>query len=328
MDPLFLPDIEREIFEFSAYADPKTMPFILILVAKHVQRWIEPLIYRHIDLYNKTSEVIPDILAMSRARGPNFLANAVRSISLENVPYSKTPTENLVKLLNACPSVKYLGICGGPFYPGAEIPDLQESIVKLERVTHLALPRADSFGCLVSSRASLGKPIPWNITHLDLGSRHFPRIGLLDDTVLPCLTHLAFGPFPEVFSFSGPHSIPAIRKVLDSRRHDLQCAWLTGKAWRETELMNLQDEEEYRRFLVVELTYPTSDEWMDNWNEMVEGTGCLWAPALKVLQKRAQGAGDGEDSTANGRIQSSSQTSGWQPPAQQSWFPPSKEGWV
>ncbi|KAH8828811.1 hypothetical protein DL96DRAFT_1595646 [Flagelloscypha sp. PMI_526] len=295
MDPLFHPDVEREIFEFSAYADPKTMPFTLILVAKHVQQWIEPLIYRHIDLYHKTSAVIPAILAISNARGPNFLTNAVRSISFENLDHNEMPTENLTKLINACPRVKYLGLCGNPFYQGNEKPDLQESIANLEGLTLLGVPFADCFICLTKTRASLGKTSPWSLTHLDLGADHFPPLELLDTDALPCLTHVAFGPFASGYRQFLSSSIPRILEFIESRRHHLFCVWLTGRAWKGTELMDLQYKEAYRRFFVVQSHFPSADEWMDNWNQMVEGVGSMWAPGLRVLERRAQGLKDEEE---------------------------------
>ncbi|KAH8828765.1 hypothetical protein DL96DRAFT_1595548 [Flagelloscypha sp. PMI_526] len=270
------------------------MPFVLILVAKHVQRWVEPLIYRHIDLYNKTAAVIPNILAVSKARGPDFLANAVRSMPFENRTHRKIAAENVIELVGACPKVKYMCICGGLFYSKEERPDLQESIVKLGSVTHVALPRAICFESLMSMRVRLDKPTSWNLTHLDLGSGSFPPIELLDVTTLPRLTHLAFGPDLDGFELSGPHSTSAIHNFLDSRRHQLHCVWFCGWAWQNTEFMVFQDKEKYRHFLVVQLDCPSPNEWMDNCNEMVEGIGSLWAPAIAVLQIRAQGAKGGE----------------------------------
>ncbi|KAH8828816.1 hypothetical protein DL96DRAFT_1595661 [Flagelloscypha sp. PMI_526] len=300
MDPLFHPDIEREIFEFSAYADSKTMPFTLILVAKHVQQWIEPLIYRHIDLYHKTSEVIPDILAIGEARGGDFLANAVRSISFENLDHNKTPAEMLTKLIDACPRVNYLGLCGNPFYPGSEQPELQESIAKLEELTHIGLPFSDCYFSLITSRGKLDKTTPWCLTHVDLGTHRFPPLKLLDIETLPYLTHVAFGPFPFGYGVLMLPTIPNILEFIEARGHQLRCFWLTGIEWNETELMKLQHENAYRHFLVVQLTAPSDDECMANWNAMVGGTGSLWGPALKVLERRAQGLNDEQESTKSG----------------------------
>ncbi|KAH8828815.1 hypothetical protein DL96DRAFT_1595656 [Flagelloscypha sp. PMI_526] len=142
------------------------------------------------------------------------------------------------------------------------------------------------------TRNNLGKTSPWSFTHLDLGSHSFPSLELLNADNLPGLTHLAFGPFTSGYSQFLSQIIPRVSEFIEARRHHLVCIWLTGKLWKGTELSKLQYEENYRHFLVVQFNFPTVRKWWGNWNDMVEGTGSLWAPGLRVLERRAQGLKD------------------------------------
>ncbi|KAJ7069411.1 hypothetical protein C8F01DRAFT_1112536 [Mycena amicta] len=99
--PVFLPELEREIFEITGWLHRTRIP-TLLRVARRVYIWLRPVLYRVLRLSNRSlSALIP---AMERE--PNFLRDVVRFIcwDRDNV----LTTEQTRLLLTICSGVEDL----------------------------------------------------------------------------------------------------------------------------------------------------------------------------------------------------------------------------
>ncbi|KAJ7935997.1 hypothetical protein B0H13DRAFT_1518013, partial [Mycena leptocephala] len=97
-------ELEREIFEYSAFSCPGSIPR-LVLVASSA----EPLLYRMLSL-SHTEAHFPrisssDCLKILDSKSASFLHDHVRCIDLTGVP-----TETAAPILSSCIGVVFLGI--------------------------------------------------------------------------------------------------------------------------------------------------------------------------------------------------------------------------
>ncbi|KAJ6518297.1 hypothetical protein C8R47DRAFT_960183 [Mycena vitilis] len=74
-------DIEREIFETTALMYYNTIPSLL-LVARRVNLWIEPLLYRIVVAHHWRSETMRALVNAMASKPPEFFHNAVRHFAL------------------------------------------------------------------------------------------------------------------------------------------------------------------------------------------------------------------------------------------------------
>ncbi|KAJ7446006.1 hypothetical protein B0H11DRAFT_2290741 [Mycena galericulata] len=151
--PFLPPELEREIFELSAYLHPESAPKLL-LVAPRVLTWIEPLIYRVICIEEDNAPVLHAL----RFKPPQFLDKNVQHLLLDSV------TDDAVEeILSACTRIRSLklAIDLDSLFGGTDLVDF--SLPLFTTITHL-----DMFGVLSEF---IG---PW------------PNLALL-----PALTHLA-----------------------------------------------------------------------------------------------------------------------------------------
>ncbi|KAJ7321089.1 hypothetical protein DFH08DRAFT_889920 [Mycena albidolilacea] len=103
-------DMEREIFEIAALARPTAIP-ILMLVAKRVKDWVEPLLYRVLVIFIYYRQemrgfpvITPEILQRVVAtQPPQFLQNHVKHLFLKDLRSSELET-----ILAACSGVTNL----------------------------------------------------------------------------------------------------------------------------------------------------------------------------------------------------------------------------
>ncbi|KAJ6601998.1 hypothetical protein DFH09DRAFT_900153 [Mycena vulgaris] len=85
-DRVFPPELERNIFEISALANPGTIPR-LILVARRVQEWLEPFLYRVVFLANTPPFPRLKLTILLRAiqnKPATFFRGAVRHLYIDN----------------------------------------------------------------------------------------------------------------------------------------------------------------------------------------------------------------------------------------------------
>ncbi|KAJ7803692.1 hypothetical protein B0H13DRAFT_2388860 [Mycena leptocephala] len=166
------------------------------LVARRVQNWVEPLLYRVVylspQLWSRRWEVdaphqqdiptfTPEILLRVIATKPTqFLANAVRHLFVDGA--SRMDHDEVAAIIAACSGVKDLFVQFVPSDLNCAIPDLQR----------LATAVAPLFQ---PSTVDFAHPLFRNITHLEVLDRPWAAFGGLD--LIPHLTHIAFNGIPS-----------------------------------------------------------------------------------------------------------------------------------
>ncbi|KAF8211007.1 hypothetical protein K438DRAFT_1959209 [Mycena galopus ATCC 62051] len=189
--PAFPPELEREVFEICAVSRPVTIPK-LMLVARRVKEWVEPLLYRIICLGRRPPTGFPEylienIMLAIRAKPPGFFEAAVRCLMVDDF---QDPDE-IDQILDVCTGVQRLFIYDAP-------DSWLDRIVSfpLERL-HLNYCDSLQFMRVLAPEHTLCR----RLTHLEI-------TGGMDDThavcdaliALPHLSHLAFSDRPFVHS--------------------------------------------------------------------------------------------------------------------------------
>ncbi|KAJ7446009.1 hypothetical protein B0H11DRAFT_2249187 [Mycena galericulata] len=169
--PFLPPELEREIFELSAHLHPGSAPKLL-LVARRVLTWIEPLIYRVISIDGTTTSA--PILHTLRSKPAQFFDDNVQHLLVEGVT-----DDEVEEILSACTRIRSLVLIGVR-------PSDLSSVLRL-RPKKLAIQLDALFGR--TDLVDFSRPLFTTITHLDLFAgfiRPWPDLALL-----PALTHLA-----------------------------------------------------------------------------------------------------------------------------------------
>ncbi|KAJ7060811.1 hypothetical protein C8F01DRAFT_1140975 [Mycena amicta] len=202
-EPILPPELECSIFEMAALSQPTCIPQ-LVLVAKRVKQWTEPLLYR--TLVFPTGEFPPikgipecDMKIFRRivkTKGPEFLHSAVKNIMAPALRAS-----GIRKILTACTGVEnlYHIWLDNNFLlavsPSQSSEDGEEPSPPPLRHLHFHLHSFyTDFACL---------PSLVHLTHLELvgglrGEPHSPPAeGYRRILTLPSLTHLALNDHPS-----------------------------------------------------------------------------------------------------------------------------------
>ncbi|KAJ7142062.1 hypothetical protein C8R43DRAFT_1071295 [Mycena crocata] len=187
------PELEREIFQFSARCRPSSIP-TLMLVAWRVKTWVEPLLYRTmtVPMERGHSEVkvegIPihyreTLMGVIRTRSPELFAQNVRNLLLGY--RSRVGLDNKL-ILSACPNVENLWIASEnlcdllPILQGFPLKRLHCDVTRL-------------FGS--QKKIDFTHPVFSKITHLECFDEPDgrPHPGYWSNVALiPNLTHLSF----------------------------------------------------------------------------------------------------------------------------------------
>ncbi|KAF8212780.1 hypothetical protein K438DRAFT_1751210 [Mycena galopus ATCC 62051] len=181
MDSFSFPlDLEREILETAAQRYPGMIP-ALLRICHRVHKWIEPLLYRVVDLSNNGQ------LLAAEAKAPILLQNAVRHVFGRN-GRNDNPMDRYTQLLSKCSGVINLSV-------DLKFDDLDLlRAVRNMRLQKLAL---DLPGVISTwALAGFNDPLFQSVTHLDLYVPYSTKgqfdwrqwCGLVS---LPRLTHLA-----------------------------------------------------------------------------------------------------------------------------------------
>ncbi|KAJ7473692.1 hypothetical protein B0H11DRAFT_1340732 [Mycena galericulata] len=120
-DPLLPPEIEKRIFEVAALSSPKSVP-ALLLVARRVKIWIEPVLFHVLSLYGpgrtgKTPNCqlfqYPILSQLFESRPPSFFHDHVR-----HVQFTAAQTPDIIcKVLSLCDATNSLSatcLAGSP----------------------------------------------------------------------------------------------------------------------------------------------------------------------------------------------------------------------
>ncbi|KAJ7620288.1 hypothetical protein FB45DRAFT_149400 [Roridomyces roridus] len=174
IEPRLPPELEREIFEFSALLYPTTIPRLL-LVAHRVLAWIEPILYAVLSLGESNQSIMVPILE----KPPDFLRKHVHHILVDDSE-SATATEALLRVAVDIQSMSIMDIL-----PGLNLSKL---IKPLKNITRLSISLESTLGPI-----DLKFPVYTNITHLDLFDSYDEALNtvLRGVALLPALTHLA-----------------------------------------------------------------------------------------------------------------------------------------
>ncbi|KAF7299797.1 hypothetical protein HMN09_00985800 [Mycena chlorophos] len=184
--PRFAPEIERSIFQFAALADFARIP-LLQLVARRVNIWLKPLLYRVLCVSKRgTPSQLPSLIT---SEAP-FLAKSVHYLYLDTTTDLWLSPTQVEALLAACTGVTTLVLRNDELSPTylpllADMPHLRRLAVSLSTLFRIALHRIDP-----------GHEIFVNITHLEIrdeiqqqGAMRYGVVNALSR--LPALTHLA-----------------------------------------------------------------------------------------------------------------------------------------
>ncbi|KAJ6468523.1 hypothetical protein C8R47DRAFT_1223322 [Mycena vitilis] len=183
LEPLLPVELEREIFEWAALLHARSIPTFL-RVARRVQIWLEPLLYRvicvdmpRIGYHGSFTPGIPSLLNAIKSK-PAALFGAVRHLFLCNVSL-----EDGIAVLQACPGLVDLVVlyCVSdpailPILAGMRIQQLS---VLLEEIGHLS--------------PDFTHPAFAHITHLNVMDELIDAMAQVCEEIptLPALTHMA-----------------------------------------------------------------------------------------------------------------------------------------
>ncbi|KAJ6550047.1 hypothetical protein B0H19DRAFT_1378728 [Mycena capillaripes] len=190
-DTTLPPELERLIFEIAALESPNCMP-ALVLVARRVQIWIEPLLYGALALTpSQAAQMLPTSSRPVSCKPPSFLRDHVRHLGLFGVSQAFS-----LRMLSMCSTAVNVAIFGAP---NINISSILETM-PLERIS-ISLPMF--FYRLRLIDTNYHHPLFRGITHLDVLNN--PRRGWeawSGLALLPRLTHLSFRPLKTHVPFS------------------------------------------------------------------------------------------------------------------------------
>ncbi|KAJ6544519.1 hypothetical protein B0H19DRAFT_1267780 [Mycena capillaripes] len=205
-DPRLPPELECMIFEMAARARTSGIPN-LILVARRVKHWVEPLLYRVLFLpmhWAADPEEMHDVPAIPveilmnaiADKPPSFFSSAVTHI-LVDYDRERLPESTVNTIIAACPQVTNLFDRSASSVGAGVLEGLQ--------CLHRLVIDTDEVGnILLNFRA----PVLRNVTHLELldewGDPDDPELGTrLSESLrlIPHLSHVAFNTFVNSTAF-------------------------------------------------------------------------------------------------------------------------------
>ncbi|KAF7367199.1 hypothetical protein MSAN_00980200 [Mycena sanguinolenta] len=180
-----IPELEHKIFEIAALARPKRIP-TLMLVARRIKCWVEPLLYRVILLkdpriYEPVNFGLPTFTVDALAQISSDCLRHVRHLFIEEMFVEDTALESW---LLACPSITNL-------YAQFECtPKL------LPLLGHFTDIRYLTIGAGVFCGATVPHPLFLTATNLELLDTDAGSVDRIwqNITLIPHLTHIAFNP--------------------------------------------------------------------------------------------------------------------------------------
>ncbi|KAJ7053526.1 hypothetical protein C8F01DRAFT_1260510 [Mycena amicta] len=219
-DPRLPRELEREILYTTALLHPSTIP-TLLRVARRVQIWVEPLLYRTLRIGKRPSYVSQ--LNAASTKSPEFLARAVRCLVLKK----RRDYEADSGTLTLCTGVTGLAAIGGPLnlLPALSAMPIQRFagfLFEILEVTEESPPEEIA-----------AHPLLRYLTHIDLFDSLDPLNGLSIIGILPSLpslTHLVIVQCDQLL-----HHIDAISSLpflahlginCPDGRLDMMCEWL------------------------------------------------------------------------------------------------------
>jgi hypothetical protein len=275
--PIFPPELEREIFEIAVQSSTKIIP-PLLLVARRVKTWLEPLLYPVIvfrdPLPGHISFSLDGLLAVLRLKPLDFAQTHIRHLFLPRRISERQ--DDLVPLLTMCSGVHDLVFMNTPLLRHPS-PFLLPLLAKMP-LTRLCINAENLFS---PHPVDFTHALFAQITHLDLLDEVHGRwdtrwAGLAR---IPHLTHLAFDLSPSRTS-----NWEDVLHAALAHCSALQVLALMWSPWLRDEMRHNRDEirtlaQRDPRFVIVLLTSHTHD-WetgarggIDSWNRAEELVG-------------------------------------------------------
>ncbi|KAJ7362883.1 hypothetical protein DFH08DRAFT_930967 [Mycena albidolilacea] len=260
-EPILPPELERKVFETTAFIHPGTIP-TLLRVAKRVLIWTQPFLYRVIRT-NGNRHMSPALLRAIATKPPKFFHDAVRHIAF--VSYSPSISVDEVKQI--------LGVCTGILSFGSYSLFLDPSVASFlaeTRVQRLALNLGSLFP---PGSANLGHPLFRYVTHLDIFDDSSLVKLLPDIPLLPALTHLSLD--------SDTPRESALRVLQEYSQLELLFVhWLDEGSYKSSQIPHVYDV----RFLVG-----LCDEYWNDWELGARGGEDFWARGDDFVRQKQKG---------------------------------------
>ncbi|KAJ7155227.1 hypothetical protein C8R46DRAFT_1356454 [Mycena filopes] len=180
-------ELEREIFELAALLNLRSIPRLL-LVARRVKIWLEPLLYRNLSVLGDERHPQSELLTVRMS--PEDCLKLLDSVSqpspmrhVRHLAVTGTKLDSItLRLLSACPGVVRLALFQASF-PSFVAPIAQMPLQRLATDVNQLFP-----GVTLNSRHSIFAAL----THLDLFQLPISDNWAVELCSLPRLTHLSF----------------------------------------------------------------------------------------------------------------------------------------
>ncbi|KAJ7598595.1 hypothetical protein C8J56DRAFT_914482 [Mycena floridula] len=291
-----------------AVEEDRLLGFQLVLVARHVQRWIDPLIYRVIELETDKSV---DSLAMTIAnssKSATFFADHVKVLCLGSQIRAYNSDENLRLVLSSCTGLISLRNYNSTLeFP----PTLLKPHQHLRRLTGISIDDDETLSKLPGSN------LP-SITHVELHQVYDEdRLHQNDNLLRQCdnLTHILV----EIFAMSVAELLEMVDAILsrapkslhvllfrvgclidatftraDIEQCDPRCVFVISKSITP-DIEKICDEEALDLVLVMPESKGPGlyEEWKAQWGHHLPGELDIWEIAEQFLANRSRGFGKG-----------------------------------
>ncbi|KAJ7049578.1 hypothetical protein C8F01DRAFT_1183237 [Mycena amicta] len=252
--PLLPRELEREIFEITVHLHPE-MGYTLLFVARRVLIWIEPTLYRSLELRD------PHRLSrLLTAKSREFFVKTTRHVSLD---YPATGRDDALEVLDLCPRVTHLSL-----HTDNYDDMLHAAFLRLQQLRCLSFYPGDVL-CGPKTDGSL--PVFCSLTHLEILYHDDYDIESFC-SALPVLTHLAVDA-----DVGWPRAV-----ILLAQCKKLIRLVLLAGARRFAENMEASAPKDFADPRVV-IT------WYETWNEGVLDSHSYWDVVEEFLARKRRG---------------------------------------
>ncbi|KAJ7504182.1 hypothetical protein B0H11DRAFT_507179 [Mycena galericulata] len=273
MKPHLPSELEREIFELAAARNRRSIPKLL-LVARRVHEWLEPLLY-HVLLFRRDRDdkgptkpmPMEPIMRAIETKPRAFFYESVKHLAVNN----NVPRANVERILSVCTGIVNLALFNGDSDPSF-IPYID--CIRPQRF-------AANMMVLFAGAPDFTHSLFANVTHLDIAD----TFGLTWEpwnklALLPCLTHLSFNYSDEALPAGLFHTVL------------VECALLQALVVVWPNMIMVEYEAEFSQ-------YPTHDprfvmiicsKYFWDWEAGARGGVDFWSRADTFIAQKRLGA--------------------------------------
>ncbi|KAF7329345.1 hypothetical protein MKEN_00195700 [Mycena kentingensis (nom. inval.)] len=318
LDPILPPELELLIFDLAAHQWIPSIPGLL-LVAKRVREWVEPILYRTLDFTETDMEGLPSCsLRVIQEISSCERRAALLRHSAKNIIAPSMSGTDVQQLLRACPSVENLYLIWGNqlrgclLLPQPERVTAGQSGITVEDTSALvsqapASPPAPAYPPLRHIYCELDSlfdvlrtdfathPAFTHLTHLELFGDPFEDVlgseltlaeGYARILGIPRLTHLAVNdcpPFDICIQMLSPAPAAADGKQCSGASSKLE-VFIVIMHGSNTPLPDVRALQEEPRFVMMEVK-----EYIRDWQRGRIGEDDYWMRAERWVARRRNG---------------------------------------